>query len=244
MSESLQILLGSALTVGLVHTVIGPDHYLPFIVLGRAEGWPLRKTMAWTLLCGVGHIGSSIVIGLLGVALGWALTSMQQFESMRGAFAAYALIGFGLVYFAWGLWRGRRGHSHAHVHADGSLHSHPHPHEGPPAEPGHDGAPHDEPAHVARHRRTLWTLFTIFVLGPCEPLIPLLMAPASRHDAFGVAAVATVFGGTTIGMMLILVALGTYGVRLVRLQSLERYAHALAGFAIFVSGLLIQLLGV
>jgi nickel/cobalt transporter (NicO) family protein len=244
MSESLHILLVSAVTIGLVHTVIGPDHYLPFIVLGRAEGWPMRKTMFWTLVCGVGHVGSSVVLGLLGVALGWALTNMQRFEALRGAFAAYSLIGFGFIYFIWGLWRGRR-HSHVHVHADGSLHAHPHPHDAALVdERRHNAAPHDDPAHVARHRRTLWVLFTICVLGPCEPLIPLLMAPASRHDAHGVAAVAALFGATTIGMMMILVALGTYGVRLVRLQSLERYAHALAGFAIFVSGLLIQLLGV
>jgi nickel/cobalt transporter (NicO) family protein len=245
MSQSINILLASAATLGLLHTVIGPDHYLPFIVLGRAEGWTLRKTMFWTFVCGVGHVASSIVLGFVGVALGWALSSMTRFEAVRGNLAAWALIGFGFIYFVWGLWRAWKGHSHVHAHADGSLHDHPHPHDRVvDGGHGHERAQHDEAAHVARHRRTLWVLFTIFVLGPCEPLIPLLMAPAARHDMLGVAAVAGLFGGITVGMMMVMVALGTLGVRLIRIEALERHAHALAGFAIFVSGLLIQLLGV
>ena len=39
------MLAGTAATLGLVHTVIGPDHYLPFIVIGRAREWTLRKTL-------------------------------------------------------------------------------------------------------------------------------------------------------------------------------------------------------
>jgi nickel/cobalt transporter (NicO) family protein len=244
MNESHAILLVSALSIGLIHTVIGPDHYLPFIVLGRAEGWTLRKTMLWTLVCGLGHVLSSIAIGLLGVALGWALSSMERFEGIRGHLAGIALIGFGLIYFLWGLWRGRRGHSHLHKHSDGSLHAHAHPHTRPSQERDHEEAPHEEPSHVARHQRTLWVLFMIFVLGPCEPLIPLLMAPASRHDTLGVLLVAGLFSVVTIGTMMILVLIGTFGLHLVRIRMLEQYAHALAGFAILVSGLLIQLLGV
>jgi len=184
MHGSQPIILASAATIAVVHTVIGIDHYLPFIVLSRAGGWSLRKTLAWTFVCGLGHVLSSVALGLLGVGLGWALSSLQRFESVRGEIAGIALIGFGVVYLAWGLWRGRRGHTHVHVHADGSLHSHPHDH------PGVEPAPHESPEHVSAHNRTLWVLFTIFVLGPCEPLIPLLIAPASRHDAAGVASVA------------------------------------------------------
>jgi nickel/cobalt transporter (NicO) family protein len=39
------VLAGTAASLGLVHTVIGPDHYLPFIVIGRARRWTLRKTL-------------------------------------------------------------------------------------------------------------------------------------------------------------------------------------------------------
>jgi len=261
MAGSHDILMAGTVSVALIHTLIGPDHYLPFIVLGRAEGWTLRKTLVWTFLCGVGHVLSSIVLGVLAVGLGWAVSSVQRFEALRGHFAALVLIAFGLIYFLWGLWRGRRGHSHVHVHADGSLHKHPHDHPtaaalvdgrsvaraslgGAAPAPVHERAAHEEPGHVTRHRRTLWVLFIIFVLGPCEPLIALLLAPASRQDLGGVLLVAGLFGAVTVATMLGVVALGTFGIRLVRLQRLERYAHALAGFAILVSGLMIQLLGV
>jgi sulfite exporter TauE/SafE len=239
-----EILIFSAATVGLIHTVIGPDHYLPFIVLARAEGWPLRKTLFWTGLCGTAHVLSSVVVGMLGVALGWALSGAERFEGVRGHIASVGLIGFGLVYFLWGMWRAHRGHSHVHAHADGSLHSHPHPHRVAGAGAGHERAAHEEPEHVSSHQRTLWVLFIIFVLGPCEPLIPLLLAPASRHDLAGVAAVAVVFGAVTIGTMMALVAAGLLGVKLIRFQRLERHAHALAGFAVLVSGVLVRLLGV
>jgi nickel/cobalt exporter len=241
--ESLPILLGTAAGLALVHTLVGPDHYLPFIVLGRAEGWTLRKTLWWTLVCGLGHVLSSIVLGALGVALGWALTSMVRFEGARGALASWALIAFGLLYLAWGLWRGRRGdHVHLHHHADGAVHRHRHEHVGV-AGPGHEQRAHEEPDHVRAHRRTVWTLFIIFVLGPCEPLIPLLMVPAAQHSAAGVAAVAGLFGAITVATMLALVALGYLGLGAVRLRPLERYVHAMAGGTLLVAGLATKLLG-
>ncbi len=244
MQSSQHILLFGAATVALIHTLIGPDHYLPFVVLGRAEGWPLRKTLLWTGICGAAHVLSSVVVGMLGVALGWALSGVQRFEGARGHIASIALIGFGLIYFLWGLWRARRGHSHVHIHADGSLHCHPHPHRVSIPGAAHEQTEHEEPEHVSSHQRTLWVLFIIFVLGPCEPLIPLLLVPASRHDLRGVAAVATLFGVITIATMLALVTAGVLGMKLLRLQRLERHAHALAGFAVLMSGVLVQILGV
>jgi ABC-type nickel/cobalt efflux system permease component RcnA len=244
---TLEILLITAVTVGLVHTVVGPDHYLPFIVLGRAEGWTLRKTLFWTALCGVGHVLSSVVLGLLGVALGWALSSMERFEGVRGNLAAYGLIGFGLVYFLWGLWRGWRGpHVHVHRHDDGTVHSHSHhhPRSSEDEEPTHERAAHEEPEHVRAHRRTVWTLMIIFLLGPCEPLIPLLMVPAAQHSMGGVALVAGAFGVVTVGMMLIIVALGHMGLRALRFRLLERYVHAVAGATLLVAGVATQVLGI
>jgi hypothetical protein len=33
------VLLVTALSVGFMHTLLGPDHYVPFIVIGRARRW-------------------------------------------------------------------------------------------------------------------------------------------------------------------------------------------------------------
>jgi len=242
------MLAATAATLGLVHTVIGPDHYLPFIVIGRARRWRLRKTLLVALLAGLGHILSSVLLGFLGLAVGIAVTRLEGVESARGGLAAWLLIGFGLAYFLWGMrraWRGKahtHPHLHDHVHGDaaggdapGPDHAHAHSHE--LAEHAH---PHEEPGKA---NLTPWILFTIFVFGPCEPLIPLVMYPAARHSWAGVALVAAAFGLATILTMLVIIGLSSWGVSFLRLGRLERYAHALAGAMIFVSGLSVQFLG-
>ena len=231
--QSVFALALTAITLGTFHTLLGPDHYLPFVALAKPGKWSLRKTLLITALCGIGHVGSSVVIGVVGVAAGLALASVEGVEGTRGSFATWALIGFGLAYGVWGLWHALRGHvhTHTHVHADGTVHGHDHGHE---------------QAHVHPHGqgRTIWILFIVFVLGPCEPLIPLLMYPAATHDWFALALVTTVFGVATLAMMMLMTTLGWYGVRALRLGTLERFAHALAGGMLAVSGLVVLLLDV
>jgi ABC-type nickel/cobalt efflux system permease component RcnA len=258
-SREIWMLAGTAATLGFVHTVIGPDHYLPFIVIGRARSWSLRKTLLVSLLAGLGHILSSVILGFVGIALGIAVASLEGVESARGEIAAWLLIGFGLAYFLWGMrraWRGKaHTHPHLHDHEDapahprGSapnvqdpgpdhLHQHMHDHTHVLAEHAH---PHGEIPN--RTNITPWILFTIFVFGPCEPLIPLVMYPAARHSLAGVVLVGLAFGLVTIATMLAIIAAASLGASFVRLGRLERYSHALAGAMIFISGLSVQFLG-
>ena len=69
------------------------------------------------------------------------------------------------------------------------------------------------------------------------------MYPAARHSTAGVFVVAAAFGLTTIVTMLTIIALSSWGISFVKLGRLERYAHALAGAMIFLSGLSVQFLG-
>jgi ABC-type nickel/cobalt efflux system permease component RcnA len=236
MSGEILILTGTAATLGLVHTVLGPDHYLPFIVISRARRWPLSKTLLISFFCGLGHVLSSVVLGILGIALGIAVTSLESMESFRGGVAAWLLIGFGFAYFIWGMHRAIRGkpHRHIHLHADGLEHDHLHTHE------ANHSHVHDQKKEA---NLTPWILFTIFVFGPCEPLIPLVMFPAIKHDIGGIVLVTLAFGLTTILTMLTIIAVASWGVNFLRLGYLERYVHALAGAMIFVSGLSVQFLG-
>ena len=55
---------------------------------------------------------------------------------------------------------------------------------------------------------------------------------------------AGVFGAVTIGTMMVLVALGYYGLRLPAFSFLERHAHAVAGLTVAMSGLAIKVLGI
>ncbi|MDQ1332320.1 MAG: hypothetical protein QG576_354, partial [Bacteroidota bacterium] len=53
MGDSITLLSVTAISIGFIHTILGPDHYLPFIVLSEAKKWNLRKTMFITFLCGL-----------------------------------------------------------------------------------------------------------------------------------------------------------------------------------------------
>jgi len=236
MSGELLILITTAISIGFFHTLLGPDHYLPFIVMSRARKWTLTKTTSITLLCGIGHILSSVVLGLIGISFGIAVSKLEALEGLRGNIAAWALIAFGLVYFVWGMRRALRNkpHIHIHNHRDGEKHIHKHNH-------------FEEHSHIHNIKKnkniTPWILFVIFVLGPCEPLIPILMYPAAKADFSGVLLVASTFGIVTICTMLGIVLAGSFGISFVPLKRLERYAHAIAGATICLSGLAIQFLG-
>ena len=236
MSKDLLLLITTAASIGFFHTLIGPDHYLPFVVMARARKWSRLKTTWITALCGVGHVLSSVVLGGIGIALGVAVAKLEIVESYRGNIAAWVLIAFGLVYSIWGLRRAikRRSHTHLHIHDEASTHEHEHTHE---REHTHV---HQEEGKVSL---TPWVLFTIFVLGPCEPLIPILMYPAAKSSVFGVVMVAGTFSIITILTMLTVVLLASAGLKLIPMARMERYSHALAGAAIFLSGMAIQFLG-
>ena len=235
MTEAIPILAGTAALIGLGHTLMGPDHYLPFIVMSKARKWSMAKTMWITLLCGIGHVIGSIALGLIGAALGVALSKIEAFEAWRGNLAAQMLIIFGFTYFIWGVHRAikNKPHTHAHVHGDEVVHTHKHAHK----------QEHAHPHEMKKRTVTPWVLFTIFVFGPCEPLIPLIMYPAAEHSVGGMLLVAGVFALATIGTMMAVVAVSAWGVRFVKLGSVERYTHALAGAAVCLSGMAIQFLG-
>ncbi|MFH1414359.1 MAG: sulfite exporter TauE/SafE family protein [Candidatus Omnitrophota bacterium] len=235
MSNETIILIGTALSIGFLHTLFGPDHYLPFIVMSKARKWSMLKTNIITLLCGIGHVLSSVALGFLGIALGIAVFKLEAIESFRGEIAGWFLLIFGFTYFIWGLHRAIRNKPHTHLHQHPEdEHEHMHDHT---VEHAH---PHDQ---KAKANITPWILFTIFVFGPCEPLIPILMYPAAKGNIWSVAMVTAVFGITTIATMLTIVIAFSFGLSKVPLWRLERYSHALAGLVIFLCGGAIKFLG-
>lgn len=207
---TLLLLVGSA-GAAVLHTLAGPDHYLPFIVMGRARRWSAMRTIGWTTLCGLGHVGSSVAIAVVGALLGFGLERVEAVEAWRGQLAAWGMILFGMTYLVWGLWHSRRPHQHG-VAGEG-------------------------------FRLTPWILFTIFVLGPCEPMIPLVMYPAVKGTWAEVVGVVIAFSAITIVSMLAMVLLAAKGFSLVRCGSLERHSHAVAGGTILAAGCAIQFLG-
>lgn len=230
-----QILLVTAASVAFLHTILGPDHYVVFTAMGRARGWSLARTLRVTLFCGLGHLLSSVSIGALGILAGAQLVSLVQIEGLRGNLAGWALLAFGLVYFAWGMKQAGRSRTHSHIHShQGVVHDHEHDH-------------HTDHSHVhdARAKRSItpWAMFIIFVLGPCEALIPLVMYPAAQQSVALVVAVAVVFSIVTLLTMLACVTATTIGLERLKLPTTGRYAHAVAGAAVLACGVAISFTG-
>lgn len=233
MSE-MMVLLISAATLGIVHTLLGPDHYLPFIVLSKARNWTRTRTLWITFISGVGHVTGSVVLGMIGIAMGISLSRLEAIESSRGSLVGWMLIAFGILYTAYGIYKYfKRG---AHVHLPAFLRPksirHSDLHLSEASEQNGDAG-----------RITPWILFLIFVFGPCEVLIPMLVYPAAQHSSFGIFMVALVFGIATIGTMLLVVMLGYKGLSLVRFKGKEHQLHLFAGLIILAAGAGMQFMG-
>ena len=230
----LNILLTTAITIAFIHTLIGVDHYVPFIALSSANGWQIKKTLFIVFLCGIGHVMSSVVLGFAGIALSAGLASLVDIESMRGLIATYFLIAFGLVYTIYGIRRAVKNKTHNHITPDGHTITHAHLKNGETHEHGKQGS--------KKSTNIFWGLFVLFVLGPCEPLIPIIMYPAATHNLFALVLVTACFAFCTISTMLLMTFLGIKGIRLLKIKSIERYSHVLAGSAILLCGIMILVL--
>ncbi|MHC4759108.1 MAG: sulfite exporter TauE/SafE family protein, partial [Planctomycetota bacterium] len=130
MTKEISVLVIAAASIGFFHTLLGPDHYLPFIMMSWARKWSNLKTCIITIFCGIGHVASSVALGFLGISLGIIVQELEFIEAFRGNIAAWLLIGFGLAYLIWGIKRAYKGkaHTHTHTHIDGEVHDHHHDH--------------------------------------------------------------------------------------------------------------------
>jgi sulfite exporter TauE/SafE len=225
MQAELAILIITAISIAFLHTATGPDHYLPFIALSKIRGWSPARTVLWTIVCGCGHVWSSVLLGLGGAAIGWSLSKVKGLENIRGGLAGWALLGFGLLYSIWGLIKAKqnRVHKHFDINQDGSMYVYEHAHG-------------EVVAQKDRHTVTPWVMFVIFVLGPCEPMIPLLYFPAAKSSWVTMTLLIIVYTVCTLFTMVLFVLLGFYGISLLKTEKLERYMHVLGGISIFICG--------
>ena len=166
-----------------------------------------------------------MILGLGGAAIGWSLSKITWLETVRGGFAGWALLVFGLAYGVWGLIRAGKNlrHKHFDMYEDGKIYVYEHKH-------GELVRPAD------RHAVTPWVLFIIFLLGPCEPMIPLLYFPAAKSSWSAMLWLISIYTFFTLVTMLGMVMAGYYGFSFLKTEKLERYMHALGGMTIFLCG--------
>ena len=218
-------LMLTAGTVGALHS-LAPDHWLPFAALARARGWTPGRTARLAFFCAVGHVTVSALFGILAVILG--REAVEAFGTTVATAAPLLLIGFGVAYLTWALWRiSRRKLLHEADHLTGSAHDHGHGHH------------HHHPGRGA----TEWSLFALFCADPCVALIPMIIA-ASAKGWGPVGAVIVVYEMATIAAIVILVRLAHAGARQLQFGWVDRYGDAVAGALIISLGTLVTVLGI
>ena len=208
--STMSALMWFALVTAVVHTVAGPDHYLPFVMIAKAQKYSWRKAALLTLICGIGHVASALIIALVfNAGISYIASDLQtKIEDVQSSMAAYALIGFGVAYLAWAL-------RHRLLRKK------------------HDTFQENSP--VAKTGITPWVLFIIFVLGPCEALWPVLLA-ANVLGTGAMISATVLFSLATMATMLVMVTLGVFGLNKFKFTFVEKYAHELAGTMIMACG--------
>jgi ABC-type nickel/cobalt efflux system permease component RcnA len=226
------LLLVTAAATALFHTLI-PDHWLPFVLIGKARKWSARTTALVSGFSALIHATLSVGLGLL--ALGVGITAASAIgETLEHAGAALLIV-FGLVY-AWWAWR-----KGGHFHPGGKfLHGHDHG----AACGGSEGDANPEHLHYHADEGLIrgsagWGglgLALIVGMNPCVLILPIMLATLDRGPlVFWLVTASYVI--PTVALMVGLSVVGVAGGRKIPVPGIARHME-------WVSGLLIALLGV
>jgi nickel/cobalt exporter len=232
MATTTYALITTAAATALLHTLI-PDHWLPFVLIGRARGWSPATVALASGLAATIHAGLSVLLGVIALWIG--LATVEVVGETLHRVGGLLLVAFGVGYALWAWTKG------GHFHPGGSL-----LHPADPGErcDGEEGPGH--PEHLHYHAddgmiggRGGWGaigLAVIVGLNPCVLVLPIMLAGVSR----GPTTVALVAMAYALPSALLMVGLSVIGVTVgwrVRLPGVARYAE-------LGSGVLIALLGV
>lgn len=213
MHNSMWLLLVSTASIAFLHA-LAPDHWMPFAAIGKAQNWSKLRLLWITFISGIGHVGISIIFSIIGILLGFSLSKLKGIEGHRGEIVLWLLIGFGIAYALWGIRKAR--------------------------EQKRKGIDEEE---LKAKTVAVWTMFAVIVLGPCEPLVPLVFL-GYNYGWVGVITVSVVFSIITIIMMLAQSLLALMGIQLIKNDIVERYSHAFAGLVIALTGVFVMVAGI
>lgn len=203
-------LLGGGFVAAFLHAAL-PTHWLPFTLVGRAQGWrPSRILMAVTA-AGLAHIATTAVVGGLIVAAGLALD--QWIEGVLPHLAAVLLFLFGAFYLARATLRR-------------------------PAVAGGPSLETSEPA--VSDKAAFLGLIAMMAVSPGEVLLPIYLSSASAGIG-ALALLTLVFALGTIAGMAVFTALASAGASILRLERWARYEGAVLGVALIALGLVVAM---
>jgi putative Mn2+ efflux pump MntP len=101
------ILTGSII-ISLLHALI-PNHWLPVLAIGKKDNWSLNEISRVTLVTGLAHALSTIVIGIILGMLGSTLAGQIKYFTHFFAPAMLVILGLFFIYQ-------HHRHNHFHLH--------------------------------------------------------------------------------------------------------------------------------
>lgn len=234
------VLIFTVLAVGVLHTLV-PDHWAPIAVLARQAGWSRARTARAAALAGVGHVTSTLLLGVIVWSIGAVFAARYAHDV--DVVAGLALVAFG-AWIAIAGWREGRNvecgppghehfsHAHPHRHDDGTEHAHWHEHH---VQDWHDAGvavPHEH-AHGASSRTAL-----LLVIGssPMVEGLPAFFA-ASHYGAGLLIAMAIVFAAATVVTYVAVSVAAIAGLERMSFGRIERYGEALSGVVVMLAGI-------
>ena len=103
-------LIAGSLFLSILHAII-PNHWLPILAIGKKEKWTLAQTTRVTLIAGLSHAVSTVLIGMALALLGSTLA--DAVESFTAHIAPGMLFALGIFY----IYQHSR-HHHFHMHGN------------------------------------------------------------------------------------------------------------------------------
>ena len=231
MDPAALVYLTAAGGTAALHALI-PDHWLPFVLMGRARRWSTAKTLALASAGGGLHVLLAVGLGLVTFRLGkgGAEAVAHRIGETLEVLSSGALALFGFVYGALSWLRERRHH------------------------PAHDAADKEGPSAVSRHHHghllerwfhgdlTGLTLVLVIGVSPCALAFPILLASAASLGSGGVLMVATGFGLVTMATTLAITLVGSLSASKLEFPFLTRYGDLISGVLIGLVGLVLCLM--
>jgi nickel/cobalt transporter (NicO) family protein len=228
--EALVYLTAASATAAL-HALI-PDHWLPFVLMGRARKWNVAKTLALASASGALHVVLAVMLGLLTYILGrgGAEALAHRIGESLEVLSSAGLALFGFIYGA-ASWQRERKHHPAHPHGHPGAHS------------------HQEDTHHHGHLLERWfkgrltglSLVVVIGVSPCALAFPILLASAASLGFGGVLFVAAGFGLVTTATTLAVTLVGSLSARRLDFPFLTRYGDLISGVLIGLVGLAVCL---
>ena len=202
-------LLGGGFVAAFLHAAL-PTHWLPFVLVGRAQRWSLMRVMTVAVTAGLAHIASTALVGSLIVAAGLALNAW--IGGLLPHLSAALLFILGAFYLA-------RASLQKPITATG-----------PEAE---------QPEPAVSDRAAFWGLVLMMAVTPGEVLLPIYLSSATE-GVMALALLTLAFAtGTVLGMTL-LAALASAGYSILRLERWARYEGGILGVALILIGFLVM----